>query len=60
MMNITIEVSSNCQAKCPGCIRHDVLDTETGRFSNPPKNINLSVDTHNIVINNYGCNMIGS
>jgi len=50
MMNITIEVSSNCQAKCPGCIRHDVLNTETGVFSNPPKNINLSVEVHNKLI----------
>ena len=50
MMNITIEVSSNCQAKCPGCIRHDVLNTETGVFSSPPKNLNLSVDVHNRLI----------
>ena len=50
MMNITIEVSSNCQAKCPGCIRHDVLNTDTGTFSSPPKNLNLSVDVHNRLI----------
>ena len=50
MMNITIEVSSNCQAKCPGCIRHDVFNTETGTFSSPPKNLNLSVDVHNRLI----------
>ena len=57
MMNITIEVSSNCQASCPGCIRHDVLNTDTGGFSGPPKNINLSVDVHNRFIDEIAGNV---
>jgi MoaA/NifB/PqqE/SkfB family radical SAM enzyme len=49
-MQITIEVTSNCQAKCPGCIRHKVFNPDTDLVSNPPKNLNLSVDVHNSLI----------
>jgi hypothetical protein len=45
-MEITIEVTSNCQAKCPGCIRHKVFNPDTELVSNPPKNLNLPVDVH--------------
>ena len=46
-MEITIEVTSNCQAKCPGCIRHKVFNPDTNLVSSPPKNLNLPVDVHN-------------
>jgi len=49
-MEITIEVTSNCQAKCPGCIRHKVFNPDTNLVSNPPKNLNLPVDVHNKLI----------
>jgi MoaA/NifB/PqqE/SkfB family radical SAM enzyme len=49
-MEITIEVTSNCQAKCPGCIRHKVFNPDTNLISNPPKNLNLSVDAHNKLV----------
>ena len=32
-MEITIEVTSNCQAKCPGCIRHKVFNPDTNLIS---------------------------
>ena len=49
-MEITIEVTSNCQAKCPGCIRHKVFNPDTNKVSSPPKNWNLPVDVHNKLI----------
>jgi len=49
-MEITIEVTSNCQAKCPGCIRHKVFNPDTDVVSAPPKNWNLPVDVHNKLI----------
>ena len=49
-MEITIEVTSNCQAGCPGCIRHKVFNPDTDLVSNPPKNLNLPVDVHNQLI----------
>jgi len=49
-MEITIEVTSNCQAKCPGCIRHKVFNPDTDKVSAPPKNWNLPVDVHNKLI----------
>jgi hypothetical protein len=49
-MEITIEVTSNCQAKCPGCIRHKVFNPDTDIVSAPPKNWNLPVDVHNKLI----------
>jgi len=49
-MQITIEVTSNCQAKCPGCIRHKVFNPDTDLVSNPPKNLNLPVNVHNSLI----------
>ena len=49
-MEITIEVTSNCQAKCPGCIRHKVFNPETDTVSAPPKNWNLPVDIHHRLI----------
>ena len=49
-MEITIEVTSNCQAKCPGCIRHKVFNPNTDEISAPPKNWNLPVDVHNKLI----------
>ena len=49
-MQITIEVTSNCQAKYPGCIRHKVFNPDTDLVSNPPKNLNLPVDVHNKLI----------
>jgi len=51
-MEITIEVTSNCQAKCPGCIRHKVFNPDTDVVSAPPKNWNLPVDVHNKLIDN--------
>ena len=50
-MEITIEVTSNCQAKCPGCIRHKVFNPYTDEVSAPPKNWNLPVDIHHQLIN---------
>ena len=29
-MQLTIEVTSNCQAQCPGCIRKNVRNPKTG------------------------------
>jgi len=49
-MELTIEVTSNCQAKCPGCIRHKVFNPNTDQVSAPPKNWNLPVDVHNRLI----------
>ena len=49
-MEITIEVTSNCQAKCPGCIRHKVFNPNTDLVSAPPKNWNLPLDVHNKLI----------
>jgi len=49
-MEITIEVTSNCQAKCPGCIRHKVFNPDTDEVSAPPKNWNLPVDIHHQLI----------
>jgi hypothetical protein len=46
-MEITIEVTSNCQAKCPGCIRHKVFNPDTDLMTAPPKNLNIPVDVHN-------------
>jgi hypothetical protein len=47
---LTIEVTSNCQAKCPGCIRHKVVNPITNRVEHPPKNINLTLEAHNRMI----------
>ena len=47
---LTIEVTSNCQAKCPGCIRHKVINAETDKIGGPPKNINMTLATHNKLI----------
>lgn len=49
-MEITIEVTSNCQAKCPGCIRHKVFNPNTDLVSAPPKNWNLPLEVHNKLI----------
>ena len=49
-MEITIEVTSNCQAKCPGCIRHKVFNPNTDLISAPPKNWNLPLAVHNKLI----------
>lgn len=49
-MEITIEVTSNCQAKCPGCIRHKVFNPNTDLVSSPPKNWNLPLEIHNKLI----------
>jgi MoaA/NifB/PqqE/SkfB family radical SAM enzyme len=49
-MEITIEVTSNCQAKCPGCIRHKVFNPNTDLVSSPPKNWNLPLEVHNKLI----------
>lgn len=44
---LTIEVTSNCQAKCPGCIRHKVINSVTDEIGGPPKNINMTLEAHN-------------
>ena len=49
-IQLTIEVTSNCQAKCPGCIRHKVINAETDKIGGPPKNINMTLATHNKLI----------
>ena len=56
-MQLTIEVTSNCQAQCPGCIRKKVLNPETGEHGytkGVPKNVNLSVEAHNRLIDEAG------
>ena len=47
---LTLEVTSNCQAKCPGCIRHKVINTVTDEIGAPPKNVNMTIAAHNKII----------
>ena len=52
-MQLTIEVTSNCQAQCPGCIRKNVLNPTTGEYGHTkgvPKNVNMSLEAHNRLI----------
>ncbi len=52
-MQLTIEVTSNCQAQCPGCIRKNVINPSTGKHGytkGVPKNVNMSLEAHNRLI----------
>ena len=52
-MQLTIEVTSNCQAQCPGCIRKNVINPTTGEIGytkGVPKNVNMSLEVHNRLI----------
>lgn len=56
-MQLTIEVTSNCQAQCPGCIRKNVINPITGLqgyTKGVPKNVNMSVEAHNRLIDEAG------
>jgi hypothetical protein len=52
-MQLTIEVTSNCQAQCPGCIRKNVINPTTGEIGytkGVPKNVNMTLEAHNRLI----------
>ena len=52
-MQLTIEVTSNCQAQCPGCIRKNVINPTTGEIGytkGVPKNVNMTLEAHNKLI----------
>lgn len=56
-MQLTIEVTSNCQAQCPGCIRKNVRNPSTGKIGytkGVPKNVNMSLEAHNRLIDEAG------